>query len=141
MRGRPRPHGIVLLVGVEKLHGSRDLPFEVGFALPRVEVDPEALERLLDPLEHRGHGIAVERRQVSHVVAPVPVLGRLLPAPDCVDGGVEALHLRTGIVVVVLALDVVPGEVEEPRHGVAVRAVPRRRDGTGPVGLAETIST
>ena len=37
-----------------------------------------------------------------------------------------------GVVVVVLALDVVAGELEQPRDGVAVRAVPCRRDGDRP---------
>ena len=61
-------------------------------------------------------------------VAPVAVLGRLLPAPHRLDRGAEAVHLRAGVVVVVLALDRVARELEQPRDAVAVRAVPRGGD-------------
>ena len=94
----------------------------------RVEVDAEPLERLLDALEHHRHRVAGERGQLGHVRARVPVLGRLLAAPERFDGVAEAVHLRAGVVVVVLALDVVTGEGQQPRHRVAVRAVPRVRD-------------
>ncbi len=83
----------------------------------------------LDPLEHRRHGIAGECRELGDVLAAVAVLGRLLPAPDRLDRRVEPLHLRPGVVVVVLALDLVAGEREQPGHGVAVGAVPGVRDG------------
>ncbi len=58
----------------------------------------------------------------------VAVLGRLLPAPDRIDRGPEALHLGAGVVVVVLALDRVAGMREHARDGVAVDPVPGRRD-------------
>ena len=54
---------------------------------------------------------------------------RLLAPSNRLDRLAEAVHLRARVVVVVLALDVVAGEREEPRDRVAVRAVPRRRDG------------
>ncbi len=91
-------------------------------------MDAEPLERRLDPLEHDRNGVARKRRELDDVVALVAVLGRLLAAPYSLDGRLEALHLRTGVVVVVLALDVVPGEREEPCDRVTVGAVPRRRD-------------
>ena len=91
-------------------------------------MDPEALERRLDLLEHRRHRIALERGELGDVRALVAVLGRLLPAPDRLDRGPEALHLRAGVVVVVLALDRVAGVREDARDRVAVGAVPGRRD-------------
>ena len=78
--------------------------------------------------EHRRNGIAVERGQVRDVRALIAVLGRLLPAPHCLDRGPEAIHLRAGVVVVVLALDGVPGVREDARHRVPVGAVPGRCD-------------
>ena len=75
-------------------------------------------------------------------VAVIAVLRRLLPAPHRLDRRAESLHLRAGVVVVVLALDLVAGELEQPRDGVAVRPVPgARRRVIGPVGFAETSST
>ena len=105
---------------------------DAALELPRVEVDAEALERRLDPLEHGRHGIAGKRRELGDVLALVAVLGWLLPAPHRLDRGVKALHLRAGVVVVVLALDVVAGECQKPRDRVAVRAVSRRGDRDGP---------
>ena len=93
---------------------------------PGVEVDAEALERRLDPLEHHRNRVAGERGELGHVRARVAVLRRLLTAPERVDGRPEAVHLRAGVVVVVLALDVVSGEGQQPRDRVAVRAVPAR---------------
>ena len=71
-------------------------------------------------------------RELRDVVAVVAVLRRLLPTPHRVDRRAEAVHLRARVVVVVLALDLVARELEQPRDGVAVRAVPRRRDGDRP---------
>ncbi len=79
-----------------------------------------------------GTRIAVELRELGDVLALVAVLGRLLAAPRRLDGRCETLHLRAGVVVVVLALDLVPGEREHASDGVAVRPVPRRRDGDRP---------
>ena len=129
VRGRPRPEGALRLVGVDRLERLGDLRLDDALALERVEVDAEALEGRLDLLEHPRHGVARLPREVGDVVALVAVLGRLLAAPDRLDGRAEPVHLRPGVVVVVLALDPVPGELEQPRDRVAVGAVPRRRDG------------
>jgi hypothetical protein len=91
-------------------------------------VDPEPLHRLLDQLQHLRDRIPVEQGEIAEVLAVIPVLGRLLTAPDRVDGGAEAVHLRARVVVVVLAPDLVTAECEEARDGVSVRAVPRRGD-------------
>ena len=48
-------------------------------------MDPEALERGLDPLEHLRHRVAILSRELGDVIAAVAVLGRLLPAPDRLD--------------------------------------------------------
>ena len=95
-------------------------------------MDAEALERLLDLLEHRRHGVARKLRQLADVVALVAVLGRLLPAPDRLDRLAELVHLRARVVVVVLALDLVAAELEEAGERVADRAVPRRGDDDRP---------
>ena len=95
----------------------------------------------LHPLEHRGYRIARELGQLTHVLAPVAVLRRLLPAPHRLDRRPEEFHLRAGVVVVVLPLDVVPGEVNS-RASESPNAPFRAAETTiGPVGLAETIST
>jgi hypothetical protein len=91
-------------------------------------VDPEPLERLLDPFENRRHGIALRARQLFDVFAAVAVLRRLLSAAYRLDRFAEALHLLPGVVVVVLPLNLVPGELQETSNGVAVGAVSRRRD-------------
>ena len=92
-------------------------------------MDPEPLERRLD---QRRASAAPDRpsssRERGDVVAVVAVLGRLLAAADGLDGGAKPVHLAAGVVVVVLALDRVAGEREQPRDAVAVGAVPRRRD-------------
>ena len=69
-----------------------------------------------------GTGSSGQLRQLGDVVAVVAVLGRLLPAPARLDRGAEAVHLRAGVVVVVLALDVVAGEAR-----AAARPSRRRR--------------
>src|SRR5205823_489210 len=102
---------------------------ELALERPRVEVDPEALERSLDLLQHRRNGIARRAGQLLDVGPAVAVLRRLLAAPPRLDGGPEPLHLSPRVVVVVLALDLVGRELEQARDRVAVRAVPRRRDG------------
>ena len=57
------------------------------------------------------------------------------PPPRGFDRGVKSLHLRSRVVVVVLALDVVPDEGEQPRDRVAVGGVPSRRDGQRACGV------
>ena len=76
----------------------------------------------------RGTGSPSSCGQLGDVLAVVAVLGRLLPAPRGLDRRAEALHLGAGVVVVVLALDRVARELEQPRDRVAVRGVPRRGD-------------
>ena len=71
----------------------------------------------------------------------VAVLGRRLTAADGGDGRPEPVHLAAGVVPVVLALDLVPGELEQARDRVAVGGVPPDATVSGPVGFAETIST
>ena len=132
---RPSPERIVVLERVEERDRLGDLGLDDALPLPCVEVHAEALERGLDPREHRRHGIAGKRRELRDVLAPVATLGRLLAAAHRLDRGVEQLHLGAGVVVVVLALDIVAGEREEPRDRVSVRAVPRRRDGDRPGGV------
>ena len=74
-------------------------------------------------------GSPSSRGELGDVLAVVAVLGRLLAAPHRLDRRAEAVHLRARVVVVVLALDLVPRELEQARDRVAVGAVPCRRDG------------
>ncbi len=130
--GRPRPQRPVRLVGVEQRHCLGDLGLDDALPLVRVEMDAEPLQARLDQVQHARHRVALLARQVGHVGAPVAVVGRLLPAPRRFDRLAEAVHLRAGVVVVVLPLDVVAREGEQPCHGVAVGPVPGRRDGDRP---------
>ena len=123
---RAGPDGAVLLVGVEPRQELGQPLLELALLRPAVEMDPEALERLLDLRQHQRHGVAAQRREVGDVGALVAVLGRLLATPARLDRGAEELHLAAGVVVVVLALDVVAGELEQPRDRVAVGAVAGR---------------
>ena len=92
-------------------------------------MDAEPLERRLDPRQHRRDRIALEGGELADVVPLVAVLRRLLPTPDRLHRRAKELHLRAGIVVVVLALDLVPAQLEQARDRVADPAVPRRGDG------------
>ena len=91
-------------------------------------MDAEALERGLDLLQHLVDRIARQRRELLDVVALVAVVRRLLAPANGFDRGAEPVHLPAGVVVVVLARDVVAGELEQARDRVAVRAVARVRD-------------
>ena len=122
----------VPLVGLERRERLRDLRLDDALPLEAVEVDAEPLERRLDLPEHPRDGVALLAGEHRDVLAPVAVLRRLFSPPDGVDRRAEEVHLRAGVVVVVLALDVVPRELEQPRDGVAVRAVPRGGDGDRP---------
>ena len=62
----------------------------------------------------------------------ISVLGRRFPTPHVVDRGAEPVHLSACVVVVVLTLDRMPGECEQPGHAVPVRAVPGRGHGDRP---------
>src|SRR5205823_2763714 len=95
---------------------------------PGVEVDAKPVERPFDLLEHPGDRVVVTRRELVDVRAAVAVVGWLLSAPPRLDRGTELFHLRTGVVVVVLALDLVARELEQARNRVAVGAVPSRSD-------------
>ncbi len=106
-----------------------------------VVVHAERLERGLDALEqHRDaalgevggvrlRGGGDRRRQVAHVVADVAVLGRLLSPRAGLDREPEAVDLRPGVVEVVLAREVVAGELEDARQRVPVRGVAPARGG------------
>ena len=80
-------------------------------------------------------GSPVEPGELPDVLPLVAVLGRLFASPNGVDGCVEELHLPSGVVVVVLALDLLARERQEPRDRVAVRAIPgmRHRERAGGV--------
>ena len=58
VRARARPDGPLRLVRVEERDRLGDLALHVALEHPGVEVDAEALERRLDPLQHRRDGIA-----------------------------------------------------------------------------------
>src|SRR5579885_59482 len=130
--GRADPQRALGLVRRQPGEQLRQPLLEHALARPRVEVDAEALERVLDPLPHVRDGIAGQLGQLADVLAAVAVLGRLAALAHRLDRRAEAVHLRAGVVVVVLALDVVAGELEQPRDRVAVRAVARRRDDDRP---------
>ena len=68
-----------------------------------------------------GTGSPVLSRELGDVLAAVAVLGRLLPAPRSPRPTRGTVHLRARVVVVVLALDLVARELEQPRDRVADR--------------------
>ena len=92
-------------------------------------MDAEALERCLDAVQHLRHGIAGGARELLYVLPLVAVLRDRFALAHGLDGGAKAVHLRAGVVVVVLARDLVAREREQARDRVAVGAVPRGRDG------------
>src|SRR5262245_8708400 len=102
---RADPDRSFLLVRVEPLEHFGQPALEGALAAPGVEMHTEALERRLDPLQHRRHGIAFVPRELDDVLAEVSAFGRLLPTPSGIDGGPEELGLSAGVVDVVLALD------------------------------------
>ncbi len=55
---RTRPDRPFRLVRVEERDRLGDLAFDVALEHPRVEMDAEALEGRLDPLQHRRDGVA-----------------------------------------------------------------------------------
>ena len=142
VRGRARPERAVLLVRVEPRQQLGQALLERALQRPAVEVDAEALHRRLDRREHLGDRIAVAlaraprcSRRGSRPPAPARRAGPRRPSAR------KRSIWRAGVVVVVLALDLVAGELEQPRDRVAERAVARAETMIGPVGLAETIST
>ena len=124
VRARPRPERAVVLVGVEQ----RDRLGDLGLDLALRAHESKWMRKRSSVASIRSsiarHRVARRARELGDVVAVVAVLGRLLAAPHRVDRRAEALHLRAGVVVVVLALDRVAGELEQARDGVAVGAVP-----------------
>ena len=135
--GRARPDGAVLLVRVERAAGTPAAAARARSAAPTSRSGCGSARG--SPRSARascGTGSLVGGGELGDVLAPVAVLGRLLPAPDRLDRGAEALHLRAGVVVVVLARDLVARELELARDRVADRAVARRgdRDRPGRVG-------
>ncbi len=127
--GRAHEDRSVPLVGRKRRQDRVQPPFELALGRPRVEVDAEPLERPLDPSHHRRDRVTRLGGDLRDVGAVVAVLGWLLARANRVDRGAEPVHLGARVVVVVLALDVVAGELEEPRDAVAERAVPGRCDG------------
>ena len=91
-------------------------------------MDAESLQGVLDRREHLRHRIAVGRRELLDVRALVSVLGDRLPTPERRDRLAKAVHLRAGVVVVVLARHVVAAERQQACNTVAVRTVSGRGD-------------
>ena len=85
----------------------------------------EPLERRLDLLEHRRAPGRRARPRGRRCTRPGSRPRAGLPAPRPLDRSAEEVHLAAGVVPVVLARHVVPGELEQPRDGVAVGRVPR----------------
>ena len=143
-RGAQPARALVLVhVLAELLEHAVDRAVVVHGALREeaVEVDAKPVERALDPLHHvldAEHGEllrrrAPRRRSISaassrDVLALVAALGRLLAAGAGADRLAEQPHLRAVVVDVVLALDLVAGELEQARERVADRGAARRRD-------------
>ena len=127
--GRARPAGALGLVGVDLLQHLGHLQLDLFLAPPAVHIDAECLELSRDLVEHQLDGVAVHRCELDEVLADVALLGRILPAPAGLDRGAEELDLAADVVEVVLALDLVPGELEQARDRVAVwrRCAPSRR--------------
>src|SRR5439155_22064250 len=106
----------VRLVGVWLLERRGDLSLDLLLALPDVDADAELLELTLDLLGHQLNRIAVAGRQLVDVLGAV-LLGRLLAAAARLDGLAESVDLAADVVVVVLALDVVAGGLEQTGDG------------------------
>ncbi len=97
-----------------------------------IEVHPVARQRRLDPRQQQRHrpvgglgGRQLEHvrdlcRQVAHIVALVPALGRLVAARPRLHRFAEQPDLRPGVVDVVLALHVVAMVLEDPSQRVSV---------------------
>jgi hypothetical protein len=111
---------------------------------PVVELDPVLGERPADPLDQEPdaldgelggapvRGVGDLLGELAYVVARVAVLGRLLPARPREDRLAEPVDLTAGVVEVVLALDLVADEAQDPPQCVAVRRVAAARGGQRP---------
>ena len=141
VRSRARPERALRLVGVEPIERGGDLRLDLGLAHPGFYMDSQLLQLGADLGRHQLDRVAFARRDLLDVGAAVAVLGRLLSTPPRLHRLAEEVDLAADVVVVVLALDLVPGELEQPRDSVAVGAVAADPTVSGPVGLAETSST
>ena len=109
-------------------------------------MDAEALQGRRDRLEHQldaGRSSASRSagpsalggelaRELVDVVALVAVLGRLRRRASAPRSTRRSADLAAGVVDVVLALDLVAGELEQPRERVAVGGVAAARRGQRP---------
>src|SRR4029079_3280762 len=127
--GGPGPHGAVLLIAVNPRHQLRQPLRKLALERPRGEVDAGPLARRLDTRQHGRDRVALEGGELADVVALVAVLRRVLPASHRLYRRAEELHLRAGVVVVVLALDLAPAQLEQTLDRIADRAVPGRGHG------------
>src|SRR4029077_8391207 len=98
------------LVRVEQWNCTVNLRSELALPLPRVDVDPQALEGRFDSLQHGRNGIARECGELLDVATAIAVVWWLFPSANRLHRRVEPLHLSPGVVVVVLALDGVTRE-------------------------------
>src|SRR3954467_12269872 len=94
VRRRARPKCAVFLVRVELRQELGQPLLELALQPEAVEVDPEPLERRLDPLQHQRDRVALQGSQIVDVRTLVAVLGRLLSPPDGLDRGPESLDLH-----------------------------------------------
>ena len=138
---RAQPRGPVAILDVAGRAGLGDGAVDgaggVQLALgePEVHADADALERGADTRDHalgaerrplldRGVEVEVERgRELGDLGARVAALGRLLAALAGAQRLAEQVDLAARVVEVVLPRDVVAGEGQQPRHGVAVGGV------------------
>ncbi len=153
---RPQPDRALALVDVtppaQMLDRRLDLGALVQGALrePGVEAHPEALQGCLYPLAHRlgtasgeflqvgrvGSGSGKVAGQLHDILASVSVLGRLAALHPRRDRLREAAHLTADVVEEVLPLDIVAGQLEQPRERIPVRRPPAGRHGQGPGGVS-----
>ena len=108
---RGRPERSLGFVRVDPLERLRDLGCDFGLPNPCVHGYPESRELGSDRVHHQQHGVALALRDLLDVVPSITILGRLLATPARFDGLAEELDLTTDVVVVVLALDIVSGEL------------------------------
>ena len=129
VRARARPERPVRFERVELRQHLCDMLLDVALMAPGVDGNAELRDLAADLFEHVLDRVAVDLGELVDVVTLVPALGKLLPASPRLDGGAKEIDLPTGVVEVVLAFDLVSGVVEDPRDGVAVRAVSGGPDG------------
>ena len=128
VRTRSRPQRPFRFVCVELRQDRRNLVLELRLPAPRVDRDPKRLDLPADLLEHRVHRVALVPRDLVHVVADVALGRRFIPTASRLHRLAEELDLPAGVVEVVLLVDLVTRESQQPRYRVSVRAVARRTD-------------